>query len=60
MQTTGQRLGLALARDEQGQVAYPTVVLLDEKLQVRGRWLGLIKAAPLRAALDKLADAPGL
>lgn len=47
-------LALALARDESGQVVYPTVVLLDEKLEVRGRWPGLIKASQLRAALNKM------
>jgi thioredoxin-related protein len=47
-------LALALARDEYGQVPYPTIVLLDEKLQVRGRWPGLIKANQLTAALEKL------
>lgn len=48
--------GLAqeLARDEYGQVSYPTIVLLDNKLQVRGRWLGLIKATQLTAALAKM------
>ncbi|SMB95915.1 hypothetical protein SAMN00120144_0499 [Hymenobacter roseosalivarius DSM 11622] len=51
-------LALALARDEHGQVVYPTVVLLDEKLEVRGRWPGLIKAGQLRAALNKLAPGP--
>lgn len=48
-------LALALARDEYGQVPYPTIVLLDDKLQVQGRWPGLIKAKQLTAALDKLA-----
>lgn len=47
-------LALALARDEHGQVPYPTIVLLDEKLQVRGRWPGLLKADQLLVALTKL------
>jgi hypothetical protein len=48
-------LALALARDENGQLAYPTTVLLDQNLQVRGRWSGLLKPAPLAAALEKLS-----
>lgn len=47
-------LALVLARDEQGLVSYPTIILLDDKLQIRGRWPGLIKAGQLTAALDKL------
>ena len=47
-------LAVALARDESGQVPYPTTVLLNDKLQVRGRWSGLIKAKQPTAALDKL------
>jgi hypothetical protein len=50
-------LALALARDEQGQLAYPTTVLLDEKLQVRGRWAGLLKANELAPALESLSNA---
>ncbi|GAB2471378.1 hypothetical protein GCM10011375_37790 [Hymenobacter qilianensis] len=52
-------LALALARDERGQIAYPTLVLLDEHLQVRGRWPGLIKAEQLTPALDKVAPEAG-
>ncbi|WP_426060299.1 thioredoxin family protein [Hymenobacter sp. B1770] len=56
--TTGvHTLALALARDEQGQLAYPTTVLLDERLQVRGRWAGLLKPSELVVALEKLSKA---
>ena len=48
-------LALALARDEQGRLNYPTTVLLDQQLRVRGRWAGLIKPAELLAALDHFA-----
>ncbi|OGX84245.1 hypothetical protein BEN47_16455 [Hymenobacter lapidarius] len=48
-------LALLLARDEHGQTAYPTTVLLDQQLRVRGRWTGLLKPTGLLAALTQQA-----
>ena len=46
-------LALALARDEQGHLAYPTTVLLNSALRVQERWPGLLQPADLLAALAK-------
>lgn len=48
-------LAVALARDERGQLIYPTTVLLGPDLRVRNRWSGLLKPAPLLAALGRMA-----
>ena len=53
--TTGvHALALALAQDEHGQITYPTTVLLNPALQVRGRWAGLLKPADLLNALTQM------
>ena len=47
-------LALALGTEGSAPLSYPTTVLLDSALRVRGRWPGLIRAAELLPALAVL------